>query len=80
VDRHLALAQEPARKREAERACAAPPTGAAKRPQLPQAMVRCAHCGLHLPATDALPGKDGGVLQRRAPSDQPMTARRNALP
>lgn len=25
----------------------------------PQAMVRCAHCGLHLPATDALPGPAG---------------------
>ena len=25
----------------------------------PQAMVRCAHCGLHLPATDALPGPGG---------------------
>lgn len=25
----------------------------------PQAMARCAHCGLHLPAVDALPGKDG---------------------
>jgi uncharacterized protein len=27
----------------------------------PQAMVRCAHCGLHLPAADALPGP-GGVF------------------
>lgn len=27
----------------------------------PQAMIRCAHCGLHLPAADALPGKDGKV-------------------
>ncbi|MGI4779591.1 MAG: PP0621 family protein [Janthinobacterium lividum] len=25
----------------------------------PQAMVRCAHCALHLPATDALPGPGG---------------------
>lgn len=25
----------------------------------PQAMLRCAHCGLHLPASDALPGPDG---------------------
>jgi uncharacterized protein len=24
-------------------------------------MVRCAHCGLHLPATDALAGPDGAV-------------------
>lgn len=33
-----------------------PPTVAA-----PQAMVRCAHCGLHLPATDALTGPDGAL-------------------
>ncbi|VTU18434.1 hypothetical protein H6CHR_00980 [Variovorax sp. PBL-H6] len=25
----------------------------------PQAMLRCAHCGLHLPASDALRGADG---------------------
>ncbi|KAF1069698.1 PP0621 family protein [Variovorax sp.] len=25
----------------------------------PQAMVRCAHCGLHLPASDAVRGTDG---------------------
>ena len=27
----------------------------------PQAMLRCAHCGLHLPATDAVRGADGSV-------------------
>ena len=27
----------------------------------PQAMVACAQCGLHLPASDALPGR-GGVF------------------
>jgi uncharacterized protein len=27
----------------------------------PQAMVRCAHCGLHLPANDAIAGPDGAV-------------------
>ena len=27
----------------------------------PQAMVRCAHCGLHLPAADAISGPDGAV-------------------
>ena len=27
----------------------------------PQAMVRCAHCGLHLPATDAIGGSGGTV-------------------
>jgi uncharacterized protein len=32
-------------------------------------MVRCAHCGLHLPATDALPGPGGvycSAAHRRA--------------
>ena len=28
----------------------------------PQAMVRCAHCGLHLPAADAIAGADGAVF------------------
>mgnify|MGYP003584819272 CR=1 FL=1 len=28
----------------------------------PQAMVGCAHCGLHLPAADALPRPDGAVF------------------
>jgi len=28
----------------------------------PQAMVRCAHCGLHLPAADAIVGPDGSVF------------------
>ena len=27
----------------------------------PQAMVRCAHCGLHLPATEAIAGPGGAV-------------------
>ncbi|RZL94324.1 MAG: hypothetical protein EOP82_05310 [Variovorax sp.] len=27
----------------------------------PQAMLRCAHCGLHLPAADAINGPDGTV-------------------
>lgn len=43
------------RRRDVERS--APPPSAP--PSLPQAMIRCAHCGLHLPAADALPGKDG---------------------
>ncbi len=30
-------------------------------PAKPQAMVRCAECGMHLPADEALPGK-GGVF------------------
>ncbi len=49
-------------RREEMRERAAPP----KRPSAPavgppQAMARCAHCGLHLPATDALPGPGGLV-------------------
>ncbi|WP_395138821.1 PP0621 family protein [Schlegelella aquatica] len=28
-------------------------------PPAPQPMVRCAHCGLHLPEQDALPGRGG---------------------
>ena len=34
----------------------------ARRPQPPappQAMLRCAECGMHLPADEALPGKGG---------------------
>ena len=27
----------------------------------PQAMVRCAHCGLHLPATEAIAGPGGAI-------------------
>ena len=30
-------------------------------PPLPQTMVACAQCGVHLPASDALPGR-GGVF------------------
>jgi uncharacterized protein len=40
----------------AQRAPSPPPAVGA-----PQAMVRCAHCGLHLPATDAIAGPDGAV-------------------
>ena len=28
-------------------------------PATPKAMLRCAHCGLHLPAADAVRGADG---------------------
>jgi uncharacterized protein len=34
----------------------------------PKAMVRCAHCGLHLPATDAISGR-GGVYCSAAHRD-----------
>jgi uncharacterized protein len=37
---------------------AAPPPPAVP---APQAMLRCAHCGLHLPAADALTGDDDKV-------------------
>ena len=30
-------------------------------PPAPQTMLRCAHCGLHLPRDEALPGR-GGVF------------------
>ena len=30
-------------------------------PEAPKAMLRCAECGMHLPADEALPGK-GGVF------------------
>ena len=46
------------RRREVERAAPPPPPAT---PLPPQAMLRCAHCGLHLPASDSLPGKDGKV-------------------
>jgi len=35
---------------------ARPPVG---QPPAPSAMVACAHCGLHLPAAEALPGSAG---------------------
>lgn len=45
-----------ARPREPQGREAAPPA-----PAQPTAMVRCAECGMHLPADEALPGK-GGVF------------------
>ncbi|MBT2302647.1 hypothetical protein J7E70_19555 [Variovorax paradoxus] len=38
-----------------------PPPRATPAVGAPQAMVRCAHCGLHLPAADAISGPDGAV-------------------
>jgi uncharacterized protein len=55
---------EEMRERAATPKRAAPPAVGA-----PQAMVRCTHCGLHLPATDALPGPGGvycSAAHRRA--------------
>lgn len=36
------------------RGAADPPRAQAKRPVGPQAMLACAHCGVHLPQSDAL--------------------------
>jgi uncharacterized protein len=40
-----------------------PPGGTppAAKPSTPQAMLTCAHCGVHLPRDEALPGR-GGVF------------------
>jgi uncharacterized protein len=57
-------------RREEMRERAAPPRRpAAPAVGAPQDMVRCAHCGLHLPATDALAGSGGAycsAAHRRA--------------
>lgn len=39
-----------------------PPPQKPKAVGAPQAMARCAHCGLHLPAADAIAGPDGSVF------------------
>jgi uncharacterized protein len=39
-------------------------------PATPQNMVRCARCGLHLPATDALSGADSRMYCSGAHRDQ----------
>ena len=38
-----------------------PPRADAVPPQTPQPMLTCAHCGMHLPRDEALPGR-GGVF------------------
>ena len=38
-----------------------PGASAPQPPAVPKAMLRCAECGMHLPADEALPGK-GGVF------------------
>jgi len=35
--------------------------GEPRSPQAPQEMIACAHCGVHLPRDEALPGR-GGVF------------------
>jgi len=49
------------RREEMEEAAKAAKPAARPRVGEPQAMVRCAHCGLHLPASDAIAGPGGGV-------------------
>ncbi|MDH6592851.1 uncharacterized protein M2165_002740 [Variovorax sp. TBS-050B] len=46
-----------ARREQAARARPRPEAG----PATPQAMLRCAHCGLHLPAADAIAGPGGAM-------------------
>jgi uncharacterized protein len=48
-------------RREEMRSQRPPPTRAKPPAEAPQAMLRCAHCGLHLPAADAVSGPDGTV-------------------
>lgn len=45
-------------RREEIRAAKPPPQRPARVGQ-PEAMVRCAHCGMHLPAVDAVAGRSG---------------------
>lgn len=47
--------------RSARRRVDAPPAAPEHPAAPPQAMVTCAHCGVHLPAGEALPGR-GGVF------------------
>ncbi|MFN3861796.1 MAG: PP0621 family protein [Roseateles sp.] len=53
----FALGVKRARPREPEARRPGPPAA----PPPPRAMLRCAECGMHLPADEALPGK-GGVF------------------
>jgi uncharacterized protein len=55
--------------REAARKARPAPPAAQPTVGAPQAMLRCAHCGLHLPATDAIAGPSGiycSAAHRRA--------------
>lgn len=63
--------------RRAERAAMRPPQAPATtpRPAAPQDMVRCAHCGLHLPGSEALLGhKSGAVYCSAAHRDSDASA------
>jgi len=44
----------------------APPPKAPPQPLAqPEAMTRCAHCGMHLPATEALAGRRGSYCSQQ---------------
>jgi uncharacterized protein len=47
--------------RGSQRRRAPPPTAHPPNPPEPQPMLACAHCGVHLPRDEALPGR-GGVF------------------
>ncbi len=50
--------------RRAERAQDKPSqTSVGKPGEAPQDMVRCAHCGLHLPRSEAIPGGEKAAVQ-----------------
>jgi uncharacterized protein len=49
-------------RREEMRSRPPPPAPAPRAAGAPQAMLRCAYCGLHLPAADAIGGPDGAVF------------------
>ncbi|MDR2240250.1 MAG: hypothetical protein LBE33_07405 [Zoogloeaceae bacterium] len=38
---------------------AAPRSGKERQPRSPERMVACAHCGVHLPESEAIEGEDG---------------------
>lgn len=38
-----------------------PPPRGRRNTRAPDEMVRCAHCGLHFPAADAIPGSTGRI-------------------
>lgn len=62
---------------------AAPPSPQPPAPgTLPAAMVRCAHCGLHLPAADAVAGAaaDGSPLHYCSPAHQRLGPARSDSP
>ena len=66
-------------RRVAERPPAPRPSPARRPPGQPSAMVACRHCGLHLPASDALAGPDGPYCSaehlRLGPAQRPGRAR-----